>query len=79
MSLCRASLTMRSINHESPPSTPRRTAHLIYYQRLQVQTLSRAGHDHQSIADLLKIALRQVSYAIHAERVTPEKRIGRLR
>jgi transposase len=61
----------------SPPSTPRHTPHLSRDQRLQVQTLSLAGHDHQYIADLLKISVRQVGYAIHAERVTPKKRTGR--
>ena len=63
----------------SPPSTPRHTPHLSRDQRLQVQTLSLAGHDHQYIADLLKISVRQVGYAIHAERVTPKKRTGRPR
>jgi transposase len=63
----------------SPPSTPRHTPHLSRNQRLQVQTLSLAGHDHQYIADLLKISVRQVGYAIHAKRVTPKKRTGRPR
>jgi transposase len=82
MPVCRASLTMRPISHESPmspPSTPGRTAHLTRDQSLQVQTLSRAGHDHQSIADLLKISLRHVGDAIDVERVTSKKRTGRPR
>jgi transposase len=41
--------------------------------------LSLAGHNHQYIADLLKISERQVGYAIHAERVTPKRRTGRPR
>ncbi|KAH8727462.1 hypothetical protein GQ44DRAFT_611185, partial [Phaeosphaeriaceae sp. PMI808] len=31
------------------------------------------------IADLLKVSVRQVGYAIHAKRVTPKKRTGRPR
>jgi transposase len=62
-----------------PPSTPRHTSHLSRDQRLQVQTLSLAGHNQQYIADLLKISIRQVSYAIHARTVTPKKRTGRPR
>jgi hypothetical protein len=44
-----------------------------------VQTLSLAGHDHKYIADLLKVSVRHVDYAIHAERVTPKKCTGRPR
>jgi len=38
-----------------------------------------AGHDHQYIADLLKVSVRQVGYAIHAERVTLKERTCRPR
>jgi hypothetical protein len=62
-----------------PPSRPRHRLHLSRDQRLQVQTLSLAGHDQQFIADLLQISVRQVGYAIHAETVTPKKRTGRPR
>ncbi|KAF1944317.1 hypothetical protein EJ02DRAFT_98700 [Clathrospora elynae] len=51
----------------SPPLTPRHTLHLSRDQRIQVQTLSLAGHNHQHIEDLLRISVRQVGYAIHAE------------
>lgn len=64
----------------SPPSTPpRSTPHLTRDQRLQVQTLSLAGHTQKYIADLLTISEGQVRYAIHAEHVTPKKRTGRPR
>lgn len=64
-----------------PPSTPTypRRQYLSRDERLQVQTLALAGHTHKSIATLLKITERQVSYAIASEKVTPEHHSGRPR
>lgn len=62
----------------SPPSTPRHR-YLSRDERLQIQTLRLAGHTQRYIADLLKVTLRQVNYAVHAESVTPKKRSGRRR
>jgi hypothetical protein len=79
MSVCHALVYCATLNVPAmdPPLTPRHTPHLSRDQRLQVQTLSLAGHDQQYIADLLQISIRQVGYAIHAETVTPKKRTGR--
>lgn len=57
--------------------TPPRHRYLSRDERLQVQTLRRAGHTHQFIAEQLKITLRQVGYAIANENVSPKKRTGR--
>ncbi|POS83541.1 hypothetical protein EPUL_004944 [Erysiphe pulchra] len=61
------------------PSTPPPPRHryLSRDERLQVQTLRRSGHTHQSIADQLNITLRQVGYAIANENVSPKRRTGR--
>jgi transposase len=68
----------------SPPLSPQRPLtprhrYLSRDERLQVQTLSLAGHTQKFTADLLHISERQVRYALDAERLTPRKRSGRPR
>jgi transposase len=60
------------------PSTPRHR-YLSRDERLQVQTLSLAGHTQKFITELLHISERQVRYALDTERLTPRKRSGRPR
>jgi transposase len=61
---------------EEPPSTPR-NRYLTRDERLQVQTLSRAGHTQVWIADHLRLSRRQVGYALASDQVTPKHRSGR--
>ena len=61
---------------EEPPSTPR-NRYLTRDERLQVQTLARAGHTQVWIADHLRLSRRQVGYAIASDQVTPKHRSGR--
>ncbi|KAF1942871.1 hypothetical protein EJ02DRAFT_453968 [Clathrospora elynae] len=56
---------------QEPPSTPRHR-YLTRDERLQVQTLSQAGHTQVWIADHLRILRRQVGYAIASYQVTPK-------
>jgi transposase len=59
--------------HESPP-WPNRT-HLVRDERIQVQTLHRAGYSQRQIAEKLEIGRKQVRTAVHGP-ATPRKRSG---
>lgn len=61
----------------STPSTPPRRRQLTRDERLQAQTLRRAGHSIQFIMDFLKATRRQVDYALTSNNVTPQHRPGR--
>src|SRR5690348_5898976 len=63
---------------QEPPSTPTHRF-LTRDERLQVRTLSRAGHKQDWIASHLRISRRQVGYAIASNQVTPRHRSGRPR
>jgi len=58
------------------PSTPKKRR-LNRDQRLQIRAVRQAGHTYEDIALQMRVTVRQVEYACHAERPTPKKRSGR--
>ena len=59
------------------PLTSQKKRHLPRDERLQVYTLIKAGLLYESIAKQLRVAKRQVQYAILSHRWSPKKRSGR--
>src|SRR4051794_26179482 len=59
------------------PLTPRHSTHLSRDQRLQIQTLWKAGFKRKQIQDHLSLTYWQIRYACLASRPTPKKRSGR--
>ncbi|KAF1983013.1 hypothetical protein K402DRAFT_339184, partial [Aulographum hederae CBS 113979] len=60
-----------------PPTPKRKSKHLSRDQRLQIQSLYKAGLELKQIHDHLGFSYRQIWHTCHASRPTPKKRSGR--